>query len=136
SSPGPTVPDPLVDGSFEIPNLANHWVQGANFTTNNLLDGNWHLFTITVDSNRVYDIYIDNVRDPGPGTFTDMYGNPAYGLAIPLTNLYYTTNLYPGLNVSNPPPNGYVRWLWNATFKTGATAFGGFRRNGANTGGF
>lgn len=137
-SPGADIPQVLVDGSSQVPNLANHWTQGGSYTSNSILDGNWHLFTVTIDSNRVMDVYVDGVRDPGPPgpAFTDVYGNPSYGPALPLTNYYYTSNSFPAAGVANPPPNGYVRWVWNALFKSGNTVFGGFRRNGGNTGGF
>jgi hypothetical protein len=135
-------PDPLSDGTFEVPNLFNYWTQGGSFTSNNVLDGSWHLMTMTIDSNRVIDIYIDGgLRDLGPSSFTGGYnaldanGNPGYGPDVPLTNFFYTTNVYPAAGVSNPPPNGYVRWVWNSVFKTGSTVFGGFKRGGI-TGGF
>jgi hypothetical protein len=128
----------MVDGTFQTPNFNILWGQGGSFTSNSLLDGNWHLYTMTIDSNRVIDIFIDGVRDPGPPgpTFTDLYGNPTYGPAVPMTNEFYTTNIYPAAGVSNPPPNGFVRWVFNGMFTKGVTAFGGFRRNGGNTGGF
>ena len=126
----------LVDGTSQLPNFNILWGQGGSFTAGGLLDGTWHMFTMTVDSNRVIDIYIDGVRDGGPGTFTDLYGNPGYGTDLPLTNLFYTTNNYPAAGVANPPPNGYVRWVFNGMFTKAATTFGGFRRNGSNNGGF
>ena len=129
----------MVDGTSQLPTYNVLWGQGNNYTAGNVLDGNWHMFTMTVDSNRVIDIYVDGVRDIGPTTgttYTDLYSNPSYGPAVPLTNFYYMTNIYPAAGVSNPPPNGFVRWVFNGTFTKGVTAFGGFRRNGANNGGF
>jgi hypothetical protein len=134
-------PQTLVDGTQQSPDFSSLWQQGDDYTAGNPLDGSWHMFTFTIDSNREVDIYIDGVRDPGPGAvggiaWTNMYGGASYGLAMPLTNLYYTTNIYPSAGVSNPPPTGFVRWVWNGMFKRGVTAFGGFRRQGGNSGGF
>jgi len=126
----------LVDGTKQLPDYNSFWVQGNSFTAGGLLDGSWHMFTFTFDTNRVIDLYIDGVRDAGTGTFTDMYGNPNYGPTLTVTNFYYTTNNYPPTGTMNPAPNGYVRWVWNGIFKNGVTAFGGFRRQGGNTGGF
>ncbi len=126
----------LVDGTKQLPDYNSFWVQGNNFTAGTFLDGNWHMFTFAIDTNRVIDIYMDGVRDTGNGTSTDPYGNPSYGPTLTLTNFYYTTNIYPPTGTMNPGPNGYVRWMWNGIFKAGSTAFGGFRREGGNTGGF
>jgi len=135
-SGGAAIADPLVDGTFDVPNINNYWVQGNSYTSNSILDGTWHMVTAVIESNRVLDVYMDGVRDPGPPgpAFTDANGNPNYGPDMPLTNLYYTTNIYPSAGVSNPPPNGFVRWVWNATFKTGSTTFGGFKRGGITGG--
>jgi hypothetical protein len=134
-------PQTLVDGTKQLPDFNGYWQQPDQYTGTNVLDGSWHMFTMSIDSNRVVDIYIDGVRDLGPGSvggtvFTDIYGNPNYGPPFPLTNVYYTTNIFASAGVSNPPPNGYVRWMWNGIFQKAATAFGGFRREGANNGGF
>ncbi|HWD18171.1 MAG TPA: hypothetical protein VHB20_02740 [Verrucomicrobiae bacterium] len=138
---GGAVPfETLVDGTYQAPFEGYYWVQGNSFTAANPLDGSWHMLTMTIDTNRVIDIYVDGVRDAGPGStgataYTDANGNPNWGPDVPLTNTYYTTNMYSATISSNPPPNGYVRWMWNATFKTGNTAFGGFKRNAAFNGG-
>lgn len=136
---GGTSPQTLVDGSKQLPFPGYYWTQGSDYTATNPLDGDWHMMTVVIESNRVMDIFIDGVRDPGPGAvggtvYTDQNGNPNYGPDMPLTNLYYTTNIYPSAGVSNPPPNGFVRWMWNATFKTGSTVFGGFKRGSVTAG--
>ena len=69
------------------------------------------------------------------GSFNDNEGNPAIGSPLWETNVYYTTNIYSAAGVSNPPPNGYVRWMMNGIYNSGATTFGGFRRNNSVSGG-
>jgi hypothetical protein len=118
----------MPDGTYQLPAPGWYWVQGNNFTTNNVLDGNWHMFTVIVDSNAVIQVYIDGVRDTGSGAYTDPYGESVVGPPLWTTNYYYTTNDYQGLG-TNPPPNGFVRWMMNGIYNSGATAFGGFKRN-------
>jgi len=126
----------MEDGTSQLPFEGYYWVQGNSYSAANPLDSSWHMMTMTIDTNRAIDLYIDGVRDLGPGAvggtaYTDANGNANWGPDVPTTNLYYTTNIYPGLGVSNPPPNGYVRWMWPYIDKSGNTAFGGFKRNGA-----
>lgn len=124
----------MVDGTYEFPAPGYYWTQGASYTSNSVLDGNWHMFTMTIDSNASVNVYVDGVLDIGAGTQLDFYGNPACLNPLFVTNTYYTTNIYPSAGVSNPPPDGYVHWMMNAVFKTGDTAFGGFKRGGVSGG--
>lgn len=129
-------PTRLVDGTYQLPVPGYYWAQGDHYTSNSVLDGQWHMFTMVIDTNGSAYVYVDGVYDLGRGNWTDFYGNPACLNPLPVTNFWYTTNEYPFVEppASNPPPNGFVRWMLNATFKTGSTCFGGFKR-GAPTGG-
>ncbi len=133
---GPGGSIPLVDGTYELPVPGYFMQQSDTYTAAPILDNTWHMFTITIDSNRSVSVYVDGVLDPGAGTgaWTDLYGNLATCQPFPMTNYYYTTNIYPAAGVANPPPNGFVRWMFNATFKTGSTTFGGFKRGGITGG--
>jgi len=129
-------PQFMPDGTQQLPFEGYFWQQGSDYTAGNPLDASWHMMTMTIDTNRVIDIYIDGVRDAGTGaaggtSYTDANGNANWGPDMPLTNLYYTTNLFPGQTSMTPPPNGYVRWMWPAINATGNTVFGGFKRNGS-----
>jgi len=130
----------MPDGTYELPLMnaggGNYWTQGGNYTTNTPLDGNWHMFTMIIDSNANCYVYIDGILDGGQGGngANDSYGNPQMLKPLFVTNAYYTTNIYPSAGVSNPPPSGYVQWVVpyvNDVNKGGSTVFGGFDRNGA-----
>lgn len=133
---GPGGATVMVDGTYQLPVPGYHWAQGGHYTSNSVLDGNWHMFTMIIDTNGSVYVYVDGEYDLGAGNWTDVFGNPACLNPLPVTNLYYTTNEYPYVSppASNPPPNGFVRWMLNATFKTGSTAFGGFKRGGVTGG--
>jgi len=96
------------------------------------------MFTLTRDTNGSYSVYVDGTLDTGPSQdgiqYQDVYGNPSVLGPLPTTNAYYTTNIYPSAGVSNPPPNGYVRWVFPGMFKSGSTAFGGFKRGSVSAG--
>ena len=126
----------MEDGTYEIPGLGRYWTQDANYTAANqpLLDGVWHMFTVVIDTNGYIQCYEDGTRDPGNNNGdTDENGNPVIGPPMPVTNAYYATNPYPYSSppTTNPPPNGYVRWMMPGIFRTGSTAFGGFVRTGS-----
>ena len=131
---GPAGSIRMVDGTYQLPVPGYYMAQDNTYTTQPVLDGNWHMFTVTVDTNASASVYVDGVLDAGTGTWTDAYGNPSTCRPHLITNLWYTTNLYPAAGVSNPPPNGYVRWMLNGVFKTGSTAFGGFKRGSVTPG--
>ena len=129
----------LDDGTYQLPNVAYEYNQGSQNTSvaNPVLDGNWHMLTTTIDTNGDFHVFVDGNYDPGlqsGGPYTDHEGNPAIGPPLNVTNTYYTTNIYPFVGSSNPPPNGFVRWMSNMC-KSGDTAFGGFIRNNAFSGG-
>jgi hypothetical protein len=131
----------LDDSTYQLPCVGYYYNQGTNNTSTNhpVLDGNWHMLTTTIDTNGDFHVFVDGVYDPGlqnGGPFTDHEGNLAVGPPLPVTNVYYTTNLYPLVNPpsSNPPPNGYVRWMMKLN-ETADTTFGGYIRNGSQTGG-
>jgi len=132
-STGPGSSTIMVDGTYQLPVPGYYWIQGTHITTNAVMNGNWHMFTMTIDSNGSVNVYIDGVLDTGVTPQTDAYGNPSLLGPLWVTNLYYTTNDYPN-SVSNPPPRGYVGWVMNAVHKTGSTAFGGFKRGGVSGG--
>jgi len=136
---GPGGSIPMSDGTYELPVPGYYQTQTANYTTNKVLDGTWHLFTVTI-SNAYVDVYVDGVRDPGAvaagGDYTNGFGEATVCRPMLITNTYYTTNLYPFSDppASNPPPNGYVRWMFNGLFGSGSTCFGGFKRGGPSAG--
>jgi hypothetical protein len=128
----------MPDGSYELPLMnaggGNFWTQQGNYTADPVVDGNWHMLTMEIDSNANVYFYVDGNLDPGQGGNggTDSYGNPVFLKPLWVTNAYYTTNIYPSAGVSNPPPNGYVKWVvpfLNDPNKGGSTVFGGFDRN-------
>lgn len=127
----------MPDGTYELPLMnaggGNFWTQQGNYTTNALFDGNWHMFTLVIDSNANVYPYIDGQLDNGQGGNggNDTYGNPVILKSLWVTNAYYTTNIYPSAGVSNPPPNGYVKWVVPHLNTGGTTVFGGFDRNNA-----
>ncbi|HYG21334.1 MAG TPA: hypothetical protein VEH04_01035 [Verrucomicrobiae bacterium] len=127
----------LEDGTFQTPTIGQR-VQGSHNTSLPVLDGSWRMLTLTRDTNGSYNVYVDGVLDTGPaqdGTQqVDFYGNPAVLPYVYTTNAYYTTNVYPSAGVSNPPPRGYVSWVFPGMYKTGSTAFGGFKRGGITAG--
>ena len=126
------------DGTYQLPAPGYYWVQGNNASSSNVLDGAWHMLTMTIDTNGDVHTFVDGNYDPGTqsgGPFTDSQGNPAIGSPLWTTNFYYTTNIYPAALVSNPPPNGFVRWMMNGIYFDGSTTFGGFKRNNAVSGG-
>ena len=131
----------LDDGTYQLPCVGYYYIQGTNNTSTNhpVLDGIWHMLTTTIDTNGDFHVFVDGVYNPGlqnGGPYIDHEGNLAIGPPLPVTNVYYTTNLYPLVNppVSNPPPNGYVRWMMKLN-ETADTTFGGYIRNGSQTGG-
>ncbi|HLX96942.1 MAG TPA: hypothetical protein VKU37_14465 [Verrucomicrobiae bacterium] len=131
----------LDDGTYQLPCIGYYYNQGSQNTSvaNPVLDGNWHMLTTTIDTNGDFHVFVDGIYDPGlqsGGPYTDHEGNPAIGPPLNVTNTYYTTNIYPinNLNVSNPPPNGFVRWMSKMN-ESGATTFGGFMRNDSISGG-
>lgn len=134
---GPANSTVLDDGTYQIlggNNIGYYMEQGGTYTSNSVLDGTWHMFTVTVDTNGNGEVYVDGVRDEGIGTWTDLDGNPSALRPVPVTNLYYTTNIYPAAGVSNPPPRGYVGWVLNGIYDHGSTVFGGFKRGGISSG--
>ncbi len=141
----------LDDGTYQLPCVAYEYNQGSQNTsaTNPVLDGNWHMLTTTIDTNGDFHVFVDGIYDPGlqsGGPYTDHEGNLAIGLPLDVTNMYYTTNLYPypsylpgqpyggSTPASNPPPNGYVCWVSKLNY-TADTTFGGFIRNSSQAGG-
>jgi len=74
------------------------------------------MFTVTKDTNGSYSVYVDGVLDVGPANSgvqqVDFYGNNSTLEYLWETNFYYTTNVYPSAGVSNPPPNGFVQWVF------------------------
>jgi hypothetical protein len=129
----------MSDGTYELPIINYLWNQGANDTTNIVFDANWHMLTLELATNGDMHVYVDGNYDSGDqgsgGPFNDNEGNLTVAPSMSVTNGYYTTNLYPGLNLSNPPPNGYVRWVMPDICNSGKTTFGGFIRNNAISGG-
>jgi hypothetical protein len=125
-----------LDGSYQAPAPGYYWTQGNELTGQPVLDNTWHMFSMTIDSNGSVNVYVDGVLDLG-GTnvaHVDAYGNPSCLSVMPVTNYYYTTNIYPPAGVSNPPPDGYVRWVFNGIVQHGSTVFGGFKRGGVSFG--
>lgn len=130
----------LEDGTYELPNPYYAWQQPNEYSTSNYFDNNWHMLTVTIDTNGDVHLFIDGSPDPGTaGTSpagpanTDNEGNQSISPPIYVTNFYYTTNNYPLVNpaTNNPPPNGYVSWVLPHLAKTGVTVFGGYLRNGS-----
>src|ERR1700678_4434447 len=100
-------------GLPEAPALT--YAQGADYTSNSVFDGNWHMVTISEDTNYDYSVYIDGVRDPGQGT-TDNLGNPTPVQSPPATN-----------TVNNTP------WTWDIDCTSiGALSRGTPGANGIN----
>ena len=133
----------LDDGTFQLPAFGGigapgyMWQQPNEFSTSNVFNNSWHMVTLTIATNGDVHQFIDGAYDPGAaGTAPsgqanlDNEGNQSICPPIYVTNFYYTTNLYPPLGVTNPPPNGFVRWMVPKLNKTGCTVFGGFLRNG------
>ena len=130
----------FADGTYQLPAYYYEWSQSSLYTTNILFDNNWHMFTMEIETNGDVHVFVDGNYDPGnPGadligqTNLDNEGNRAITPPLAVTNFYYTTNLYPLVNppASNPPPNGFVRWMVPGLNQAGAfTAFGGVDRNG------
>ena len=124
------------DGTYQQPSYYYVWSQLIPCTTNAVFDNNWHMLTTIIESNGDFHVFVDGRYDPGDQTYgpvLDREGSPAIAPPIPVTNTYYTTNLYPLVNppASNPPPNGFVRWMVPGLNQAGAfTAFGGDARNG------
>jgi hypothetical protein len=127
----------MPNGTYELPAPGNYWLQVSNYTANPVLDGNWHMFTMTIDSNAVVQVYVDGIRDTGSGGFTDPSGESVTCPPLWTTNYYYTTNNYPTTGSPNPPPNGFVRWMMNGLYNnnSGITTFGGYIRNGVKNSG-
>ena len=126
------------DGTYNTPAFAGTgnyiWSQADAMTTNVILDNTWHMLTTVIATNGDLHVFVDGIYDPGAGTHTDSEGNPAVAVALAVTNTYYTTNNYPLVNppTTNPPPNGYVRYMVPGLNDAGAfDAFGGYERNGS-----
>jgi len=129
----------MSDGSWEDPVINYWWNQGANDTTNSVFDNTWHMLTTEINTNGDMYVYVDGKYDQGDqngGPWQDSLGNLTVGPSIPLTNTYYTTNLYPsgaaaGMTNGQPgfPGLGYVRWTPPDLVNSGMTTFGGFNRN-------
>ena len=129
----------MSDGSRRVPSPQPQYSMGEA-TTNVLLDGTWHLFSVVIDPKGFVDVYVDATRDGGifggTGDRTNALGQPTVCRPMLVTNLYYTTNVYPFSTppAMNPPPHGYVKWVHNSIFTGGSTAFGGFKRGGISAG--
>jgi hypothetical protein len=132
---------PMPDGTWELPVLGNGntiWNQAASYCTNTLFDNNWHMLTTVIETNGDLHVFVDGNYDQGANSTTDNEGNLAMATPMGYTNWYYTTNNYPLVipPTTNPPPNGFVRWMLGGLNVAGAsTAFGGFQRNGGLAGG-
>ena len=135
----------MSDGTSQSPVIGTftdvgYMTQDTAMTTNTLMDGTWHLFTVVIDNQGFVDVYIDGTRDPGiqngASNYVNALGQPSVCKPMFVTNTYYTTNVYPLSTppAMNPPPNGYVKWVLNSTFKYGSTAFGGFKRGTISAG--
>jgi hypothetical protein len=126
------------DGTYQTPAYYYEWSQSSLYCTNTIFDNNWHMFTLEIATNGDVHCFVDGNYDPGsPGTDDightnlDNEGNRAITPPLNVTNTYYMTNIYPAAGVSNPPPNGFVRWMVPGLNQAGVfTAFGGFERNG------
>lgn len=131
----------MSDGTRQNPLAGNYMNQDTAYTTNTLFDSAWHLFTVVIDTNGFVDVYVDGTRDigiqNGAGGYTNALGEFTVCKPMFVTNTYYTTNLYPKVSppTTNPPPNGYVKWVMNSVFTGGSTAFGGFKRGSNPSGG-
>jgi hypothetical protein len=133
----------MSDGTYEYPVINYLWNQGANDTTNNVLDGTWHMLTMTIRTNGDMHVYVDGNYDSGdqqgaspPAPFVDREGNLTVAPSMDVTNTYYNTNNYPVLNTTNGSPTlPYVHWLMPDICNSGITTFGGFIRNGSVGGG-
>jgi hypothetical protein len=132
----------MSDGTYEDPVINYLWNQGANDTTNIVFDANWHMLTMVLETNGDMHVYIDGNYDSGDqgsgGPFRDSLGNLTVAPSMSVTNTYYNTNIYPSsilLPAGTNTPGQYVRWLMPDICNSGKTAFGGFIRNGAISGG-
>jgi hypothetical protein len=70
-------------GVAEAPTFQD--TQGNSGTSNPVFDGNWHMVTISEDTNLDYAVYVDGRLDPGQGE-TDNLGNPTVLASRPPTN--------------------------------------------------
>ena len=132
----------MSDGTYQTPTFNQFLGQGANDTASNVCDGNWHMMTTEIETNGDMHVYVDGIYDQGDqigGPYTDHEGNTAIANPLVVTNSYYNTNIYPNLTLLPAGTNsaaGGVRWLVPDLNVAGAkTTFGGFIRNGANSGG-
>ena len=55
----------MADGTYQLPAPGYYWIQDDNFTTNSVLDGNWHMFTMTIGTNGDIHVYVDGNYDAG-----------------------------------------------------------------------
>ncbi|HVU07869.1 MAG TPA: hypothetical protein VHG89_04920 [Verrucomicrobiae bacterium] len=123
----------LSDGTYQTPAYYYVFQQPSVYTANGVFDGNWHMLTVEIETNGDFHTFVDGNYDPGSqsgGPYTDNEGNPAIYTPFNVTNTYYINNIYPPAGVSNPPPNGFVRWITPGLYVNGFTAFGGYNRNG------
>jgi hypothetical protein len=132
----------MSDGTYQTPTFNQFLGQGANDTASNVCDGAWHMMTTEIETNGDMHVYVDGIYDQGDqigGPYTDHEGNTAIANPLVVTNSYYNTNIYPNLTLLPAGTNsaaGGVRWLIPDLNVAGAkTTFGGFIRNGANSGG-
>jgi hypothetical protein len=145
TDPNGVINNQFADGTYQLPAYYYEWESYSQYTTSNLFDNNWHMFTMEIATNGDVHVFVDGNYDPGTPaddirTNLDNEGNQAITPPLDVTNTYYTTNLYPypagepyagSTPASNPPPNGYVRWMVPGLNQAGAfTAFGGWDRNG------
>lgn len=148
ADPNGVLTELMDDGTYELPSFAGLgapgyiWQEPNELTTSNVFDNNWHMLTLTIAANGDVHQFVDGAYDPGlvgnspqgvPNT--DNEGNQAICPPIYITNVYYTTNNYPTTGSTNPPPNGYVKWMMPKLIKTGVTCIGGFYRNGTHAAG-
>ena len=124
----------MPDGTYQTPAYFYVQSQSSQYCTNVIFNSQWHMFTLTIETNGDVHCFVDGNYDPGNQTTAtlDSEGNPAIVTPMVVTNTYYAVNNYPLVNpaVSNPPPNGFVRWMVPGLTAKGAfTAFGGYDRN-------
>lgn len=128
----------MPDGTYQTPSFFYIDSESSQYTTNVIFNNAWHMVTMVIATNGDVHMYVDGNYDPGNQTTAtlDNEGNPAIVTPLNVTNTYYENNIYPTAGVSNPPPNGFVRWMIPGLTAKGAfTAFGGFDRNGNISGG-
>jgi hypothetical protein len=133
TDPNGDIVNELSDGTFQLPAFYYEFQEPQVYTADPVFDGNWHMLTVEIETNGDFHTFVDGNYDPGSqvgGPYNDNEGNPAITIPLNVTNVYYTTNIYPPVGVSNPPPNGFVRWMVPGMYVNGFTAFGGFDRNG------